>query len=181
MSGNRPASDDMPCPSLEQKRYCPYCGQPTDRRLWEGMIRRFCCQCGVPIYDNPVPAVCAVVCDDKGRILLVKRKVDPKKGEWCLPGGFMELGESPEAAVLRELVEETGLVGEVTGLIGVKSTTNRIYHTVLVVGYRVTATSNRITPGDDALAVDWFAPRQLPPIAFGSHRSFIKRIIGGEG
>jgi ADP-ribose pyrophosphatase YjhB (NUDIX family) len=70
-------------------------------------------------------------------VLLVQRKVAPRRGEWCLPGGFMELEETPEAAVLRELLEETGLTGQVTGLIGLKAAPNRIYHTVLVAGYRV--------------------------------------------
>jgi ADP-ribose pyrophosphatase YjhB (NUDIX family) len=140
------------------------------------MLRRYCQKCRLPIYDNPVPAVCAVVTRGD-RVLLVQRKVVPRRGEWCLPGGFMELGETPEAAVLRELSEETGLGGEVTGLIGLKSTPNRIYHTVLVAGYRVTPSSAEARPGDDAKAVGWFRRPDLPPVAFGSHREFIQTVM----
>ena len=89
----------------------------------------------------------------------------------------MELDETPEDAVLRELLEETGLTGRVPGLIGLKAAPNRIYHTVLVAGYRVTPMSEQIHAGDDAMAVRWFPYQKLPPIAFGSHRAFVKKVI----
>jgi 8-oxo-dGTP diphosphatase len=164
--------------TLRDKCYCPYCGGATHALEWEGRPRRYCPQCRLPLYENPVPAVCAVVRDARGRILLVQRKVPPHVGEWCLPGGFMELGETPEAAVLRELKEETGLVGEVAGLIGLQAAPNRIYETVLVAGYRVEPLSVGIASGDDAMAVRWYSAASLPSIAFGSHRAFIKAATG---
>jgi ADP-ribose pyrophosphatase YjhB (NUDIX family) len=91
----------------------------------------------------------------------------------------MELGETPESAVLRELAEETGLAGDIAGLLGLKAAPNRIYQTVLVAGYRVTPMGGRIEAGDDAMAVDWFPPPTLPPIAFGSHRAFIEMATAG--
>ena len=109
-------SGEMSLPSLMEKAYCPYCGLAATRRMWEERIRRYCHNCNLPLYDNPVPAVCAVVSDQRKRLLLVQRKVAPQRGEWCLPGGFMELDETPEAAALRELAEETGLSGTVEGL-----------------------------------------------------------------
>ena len=171
---------DEPCiPGLSARAYCPFCGNPVAEREWEGRRRRYCQHCRLPLYDNPVPAVCAVVSDEARRILLVQRKVPPRRGEWCLPGGFMELAETPEEAVLRELSEETGLQGEVAGLLGLEATPNRIYTTVLVAGYRVIPLSGRLHAGDDAMAVDWFASQALPPIAFGSHRIFIRTVVGG--
>lgn len=92
----------------------------------------------------------------------------------------MELDETPEAAALRELAEETGLSGAVQGLIGLKAAPNRIYHTVLVMGYRVTPLSEQIHAGDDAMAVRWFPYQKLPPIAFGSHREFIQTVIAND-
>lgn len=170
----------MSIPSLTEKAFCPYCGLAASRRMWEERIRRYCHNCNLPLYDNPVPAVCAVVSDRHKRLLLVQRKVAPQRGEWCLPGGFMEIDETPEAAALRELEEETGLSGTVEGLIGLKAAPNRIYHTVLVMGYRVTPLNDAIRPGDDAMAVRWFPYQELPPVAFGSHREFIETIIAND-
>ena len=121
-----------------------------------------------------MPAVCTVVPDAEGRILLVRRGVDPKKGEWCLPGGFMELGENPEAAALRELREEAGLNGRVEYLLGLRSTPSRLYHTILLAAYLVTAEGGPPQAGDDATAVGWFRYDALPQIAFDSHRIFIQ-------
>jgi len=59
-----------------------------------------CERCGEPIYENPVPATAVVVIDKTESLVLVKRGVDPKKGYWCLPGGFMEIGETPEQEAL---------------------------------------------------------------------------------
>ncbi len=161
------------------KNYCPYCGQRLVDRLWEGAVRRFCRRCEQPIYENPVPAVCAVVPNPDGQILLVQRGVAPKKGFWCLPGGFMELGEKPEAAVLRELREETGLGGYVEGLLGLRSTPSRMYHTILLAVYVVTPENAPLMAGDDATAACWFQPADMPPIAFNSHRAFIRQYHSG--
>ena len=113
-------------------------------------MRPFCEGCREPVYENPVPVTCVVVTDPGNRLLLVRRSVAPKIGLWCLPGGFMELGETPEEAALRELAEETGLSGTIDRLLGVLTTPSDQYHTVLMVGYRVGAYTGRVVAGDDA-------------------------------
>ena len=137
----------------------------------------FCNHCNDPIYENPIPAACLVVTDDLGRVLLVQRSVDPQKGFWCLPGGFIELGESPESAALRELYEETGLTGRIHELIGVTTNPSRMYDSVLLVGYRVTAVSGNLMAGDDASDAAYFPPANLPEIAFESHLQFIRKLM----
>jgi ADP-ribose pyrophosphatase YjhB (NUDIX family) len=136
--------------------------------------RLFCKKCNQPLYENPVPASCLVVVDKNGEILLVKRSVDPKKGFWCLPGGFMELGETPELAALRELKEETGLSGKIEMLLGVNSNNSPQYNTVLMVGYLVKNYSGTHKAGDDASELAYFHINDLPEIAFESHKSFIR-------
>jgi ADP-ribose pyrophosphatase YjhB (NUDIX family) len=112
--------------------------------------------------------------DTKDRVLLVKRSVAPKKGFWCLPGGFMELGETPEQAALRELKEETGLAGRIDMLLGVSSNPSALYHTVLMVGYLIKSSSGNLIAGDDANDAARFHYNELPEIAFESHASFIR-------
>ena len=71
--------------------------------MLEGRKRLFCPKCGKIYYENPIPVVAVIARDNQGRILLIKRKVEPCKGEWALPSGFMEIEETPVQAVLREL------------------------------------------------------------------------------
>jgi 8-oxo-dGTP diphosphatase len=159
---------------MREKRYCPYCGTGLVEKFCEGALRRYCNRCNEPIYENPLPATCMVVVDTEDRVLLVKRSVAPQKGFWCLPGGFMELGETPEKAALRELKEETGLCGRIDMLLGVSSNPSAVYHTVLMAGYLVKRYSGDLIAGDDANDAAYFHYNELPEIAFESHSSFIR-------
>ena len=158
---------------MRKKTHCPFCGNRLIEKVCDGQQRLFCEYCEEPVYENPIPAACLVVVDEAHRILLVKRSVAPKMGHWCLPGGFIELGESPEQAALRELKEETGLTGKIETLLGVTLNPSDLYHSVLMVGYLVYQYSGNPRPGDDASDVAYFPPRHLPDIAFESHKKFI--------
>ena len=159
---------------MQKKLFCPYCGSRLSEKFYENRNRLFCSHCNDPIYENPVPATCLVVTDGKGRVLLVQRSVDPKKGLWCLPGGFIELGESPESAALRELYEETGLTGQIHKLLGVMTNPSQLYDSVLLVGYWIKVYSGNLIAGDDACDAAYFPPDDLPEIAFESHLKFIR-------
>ena len=137
-------------------------------------MRLFCEHCNDAIYENPIPATCTVVVDENERVLLVKRNVPPKEGFWCLPGGFIELGETLEQAALRELEEETGLNGKIEMLLGATANPSAQYDTVLMVGYLVKNFSGDLKAGDDASDVAYFQLSELPEVAFESHREFIR-------
>lgn len=162
---------------MREKRFCPYCAAVLSDRQVEGRVRKYCSKCQEPVYENPVPACCVVVPDEQGRVLLVKRSVAPAVGKWCLPGGFIELGETPEGAALRELQEETGICGRIQRLIGVVATPNRLYDTILMTAYLATMAGGDAAPGDDASAVCFFSANGLPQIAFDSHREFIRQFF----
>ena len=159
---------------MRPKRYCHFCGQRLTQRVWEGRPRPFCRRCAEPLYENPVPATCLVVVNPHERLLLVKRAVEPRKGSWCLPGGFIELGETPEEAALRELREETGYAAQIELLLGVTANPSPQYQTVLMVGYLIRQVTGTLQPGDDASEAAYFDADRLPEIAFDSHRRFIR-------
>lgn len=88
-------------------RYCLKCGAASFRMI--GPKQLYCDSCGFEFYLNPAAAVAAVIRDPEGRLLIVERATEPKKGTWDLPGGFADPGESAEEAVRREVREELGL------------------------------------------------------------------------
>ncbi|MEA3507148.1 MAG: NUDIX domain-containing protein [Elusimicrobiota bacterium] len=157
---------------MKPYRFCPYCRTSLKRREIDGIDRPACPECGWINYLNPVPAVACIV-RERGKILLVKRGVEPQKGKWSLPAGFMELGETPRQAVLRELKEETSIEGEIKELIDVYAQPSENYFTVLTVGYRVVKTGGSPRAGDDVDDVQFKkinSPRDIP---FVSHRQML--------
>ena len=82
--------------------------------------RHICDHCGMIHYNNP-KVVSAVVAAYKDKVLLAKRNINPGKGLWALPGGFLESGEAPEMGAKREVWEEVGVIVDVGELLGVYS------------------------------------------------------------
>ncbi len=157
-----------------EKKFCAYCSASLTVRHIEGRERKNCPSCGITHYENPVPASCVILVDDQRRLLLTRRNVEPGKGLWCLPGGFIELGESPDRAALRELEEETGLNGRIHSLLAVATDPHPDYDTVLITAYLVLNYSGLLSAGDDVSEAAFFQHNQLPDIAFRSHRHFIR-------
>ncbi|MCK5055063.1 MAG: thiamine phosphate synthase [Candidatus Aminicenantes bacterium] len=162
------------------KKYCHFCAGELTKKHVDGRTRLFCSRCKKPIYENPLPATAAVLINDNDEILMVKRKVEPKKGEWCLPGGFIELAETPEKGCLRELREETGLEAEVDRLVGVFPSKSPIHNWVLVIGYVIKNAQGTVTAGDDCVQAAYFKLDQAPPVAFKSHRAILQTALNGR-
>lgn len=112
-----------------------------------------CPDCGE--WTTPHVTVDAVVVND-GRVLLIERGREPFKGLKAWPGGFMDVGESPEDACLRELAEETGLVGEIAGLLCVKGDPQRDPRKHIVSIFYLVETQGQPRAGDDAASAEWY-------------------------
>lgn len=157
--------------------YCSNCGKVNSRSQIDGNIRYHCTTCGTIHYENPKPTA-TLVCPKGNDILLVKRAVEPGKGLLGLPGGFIELNETPEMAAVRELEEETGLLGIVEKLLGSSSHFNTIHGDVLLLGILMRIeNAEPLQAGDDAEEADWFSLDNLPPLAFRSHSEIVKMYL----
>jgi len=121
-----------------------------------------------PKPNSLVPACGVLAADDEGRILLQRRR---DTGQWAIPMGKMELGETPSQCAIRETREETGVLTEITGILGVYSDPAHIVaytdgeirqeYEVILIGRPVSG-----TPGvnDEASDVAWIAPDDLPAL-----------------
>ena len=154
---------------MEKYKYCPMCGEILKNGVTDGLDRLSCKKCAWVNYLNPIPVVASIVLNEKKEILLVKRKVAPSVGCWALPGGFIELNETPAKAGKRELFEETGIKANPGRLIGTELQKSSMYGYVLVVGMEFIAKSKKIMPGDDAMDAKFIPLKKLPKIPFKSH------------
>jgi len=125
-------------------------------------------------YEYPRPALtvdCIVfgLDDEELKVLLIQRKNEPFAGRWALPGGFVDVGETPEQAARRELEEETGLANvslEQLYTFGEPDRDPR-EHVVSVAHYAlVNVADTRVRAADDARQAAWFPVRKPPPLAF---------------
>jgi len=127
-------------------------------------------------YKSPKLTVDGAILKD-GKILLIKRKNEPFKGIWALPGGFVEYGEKVENAVVREIFEETGLKTEIDKIFKIYSDPNRDPrgHTISIV-YFLKILGGKLEGKDDASEARFFNVKNLPELSF-DHNIIIKDLI----
>lgn len=141
-------------------KYCSSCGESLSERIPEmdNRIRHVCDSCGQIHYQNPRIVVgCLPVWE--GRVLLCKRAIEPRRGFWTLPAGFMENGETTLAGALRETREEANAQIHHTELYRLYDLPhiNQVY-----MFYRGEIAEGRFAPGDESLAVELFTEAQVP-------------------
>jgi ADP-ribose pyrophosphatase YjhB (NUDIX family) len=132
--------------------------------------RLICADCGFVAYENPKVIVGSVIVSD-GHVLLCKRAIEPRRGFWTLPAGYLELGETLEEGAMREAQEEAEAIVALDGILAVFSIA-RIGQVQIIFRGRFAAGEPRFAPGPESLAVELFAWDQIPwdNIAFPSVR-----------
>jgi len=145
-------------------KHCPRCATLLETRTFEGRDRRACPAegCGFVFYDNPLPVVAAIVEVEDG-VVLVRNHGWPEK-LFGLVTGFLERGESPEDATLRELHEELGLAGEIVRLVGVYTFEQR---NEVIIAYHVRA-HGEVRLGEELAQWKVIAKEKLRPWPFGT-------------
>jgi ADP-ribose pyrophosphatase YjhB (NUDIX family) len=155
-------------------RFCSQCGTALVAGVVDDRPRELCPACGTVAYRNPLPVASALVLNDKREVLLVRRSRDPRRGHWCLPIGFAELGETIAEAARRELREEAGIEGRPLHLLDVDSYDSDFYGDLLIVTYEFAKTGGDERSGDDADAVGYFPIDALPELAFSANRRAVQ-------
>lgn len=157
-------------------RYCMHCGQRLTSAVPEGDTRRrmVCLDCGFVHYLNPRPVAGTIPVRD-GRVLLGRRDIEPQRGFWVFPGGYMDVGESAEEAAIRETREEVQLEVQNLQLLGVFT---RIGPGVVVIVYEAEAIGEA-EAGHETSEVAWFAWDEIPwgEIAFDSTEAALRAWI----
>ena len=118
--------------------------------------------------EHPLIGVGAVIVSD-GRALLIRRGQPPLLGEWSLPGGVLECGETLRDAAIREAREETGLVVEVGEMLGVyerviRSEDGRVRYHYVLIDFLCRAVAGELKAGSDAAEAGWFSCEELPAL-----------------
>jgi ADP-ribose/FAD diphosphatase len=140
--------------------FCNRCGQATDRRVPanEDRERDVCGACGVIHYQNPRMVVGCIV-EHEGRVLMCRRAIEPRRGFWTLPAGFLELGESAIEGAVRETFEEASA--------RVRVVAPYAHFDVPHIGqayifYRAELSEPGFAPGPESLEVELLTLEQVP-------------------
>jgi ADP-ribose pyrophosphatase YjhB (NUDIX family) len=141
--------------------YCSRCGAGLTFGAIEGEDRErlACPACGLIAYVNPRLVVTTIPVTDDGRVILLRRGIEPGRGWWAQPGGFLEVDETVTEAAIRETLEETGLSvrpGEIIGLY------SRLEAAVVVIAFEAEVLGGEFTPNPEALEIAAFEAAAIP-------------------
>jgi len=165
--------------------FCSHCGQPVTLRVPDGdnRPRSVCTACGTIHYRNP-KIVVGCVPGWQGRILLCKRAIEPRRGYWTIPAGFLEIGESLHTGAARESLEEALARVEIGTLLAV---VNVLYAEQVHISFRARLAAPDFGVGEESLEVKLVTEEEVPwpEIAFASvdfalRRYFSDRAAGRE-
>jgi len=161
-------------------KFCPRCAGNLLQEK-KNMLR--CKKCRFEFYINAIPCNAVLIENEKGEILLVKRKFEPKKGYWDWPGGFLEPCESLKDSIKREIKEELGVKIELGEFVGAYSDTylfQNINNPVIVL-VMTGKINGEIKVSDDAGGYKYFSKKEIlkQKLAFKSMEKGLKDYIEG--
>jgi 8-oxo-dGTP diphosphatase len=162
---------------VDNYKFCPQCGGRLEKRLLKPTEpqRLVCTACGYIFYIDPKLSVIAIIPLDGG-VVMVRRAIEPGYGLWVVPGGFVDLGEVVEEAVVRETWEETLLTVRPLRLLNIYSYRN---HRTIIAAYVTEYVEGVLTAGDETLEARVFKPSEIPwpQIAFSSTKEALREYL----
>jgi ADP-ribose pyrophosphatase YjhB (NUDIX family) len=163
--------------SSDSYSFCPRCGGTlSPRTLKEAEPERLVCDaCGYVFYLDPKVAACTI-CQIDGGIVLLRRSIEPQRGKWVFPGGFVDRGEAVTDAAIRETQEEVNLRVGLTGILDAYSFAG---NEVVVIVYAAEVLGGTLEARDESLEVGVFPPEEIPwdELAFESTRAALKDYL----
>lgn len=163
-----------------QFNFCPRCATELEARSSNGPDpdRPSCPDCGFVHYGNPAPTVQAWI-DRDGSYLALRRAGEPCKGEWNMPGGFVEAGEGGPEAIVREVREETGLEIEPQSVIGIFTSeygSGPEALPIFDVAYLCRIVGGDLEVSDESEEGRWFRLDEFPEPAFSGERQALAAL-----
>lgn len=163
---------------MDQPAFCTACAAPLEHSGRHPV----CTGCGRTHHRDPKVGVGVVVVQD-GRLLLVRRGVEPGKGRWALPAGYVDAGEDPREAAARETHEETGLQVAVGAVVDVYPSTVTGGHrgASFFLAFEAQVVGGTLAASDDAVDAGFFGADALPELAFESTLDAVRRSLSRDG
>jgi ADP-ribose pyrophosphatase YjhB (NUDIX family) len=162
-------------------KFCPQCGGGLAKRLIKPLEpqRLVCTACGFIFYLDPKLSVIAIIPMHDG-VVMVRRSINPGYGLWVVPGGFVDLGEVVEDALVRETQEETYLTVRPVRLLNIYSYRD---HRTVIAAYVTEYVSGELAAGDETLEARVFGLKEIPwpRIAFSSTKEALREYISRYG
>jgi ADP-ribose pyrophosphatase YjhB (NUDIX family) len=159
-------------------RYCPACGGGLEPRMLKpgDQERLVCAACGFVFYMDPKVAVGTIITAEDGRIVLVRRAIEPGYGLWVFPGGYVDRGEQVTAAAIREAREESGLEVVIGDLVNIYSYPG---NAPIIIVYTATIAGGELCGDDECLEARLFAREEIPwhALAFQSTREALEEYF----
>ena len=149
----------------EDVNYCPRCATAVTPQERAGKLRPVCPACDWIFFPDPKVAA-GVVVQRNGKVLLVRRAYNPKKGFWTLPVGYVDAGEHPARAAERECREETGLNVQTVKLLDIISGQEHPRGAHIIIFYQGEVIDGDLKAGDDVDKVGFYTLESLPNLAF---------------
>jgi 8-oxo-dGTP diphosphatase len=148
-----------------------------ETREVSGQPRRACTSCNFVHFTDPKVGV-GVLVTQAGKLLLVKRVMAPEIGKWSIPAGYLDYGDDPRQTAVREVLEETNLSVEITGLVDVYYNPDVAEQggASIFILYNAKLLGGDLKAGDDAEAAQFFGPHELPELAFTSTLQAVKTV-----
>lgn len=165
----------LPTSAPDNVQYCVRCGAPMLTRTVGDKPRRACSACSYIHFTDPKVGVGVFVVEN-GQVLLVRRVMEPERGKWSVPAGFLDHGEDPKETAVREAKEETGLDVVIEALIDVFYNPPEEGGASIFVLYQARRTEGQLMAGDDADAAAFFSLDALPDLAFASTRHAVAML-----